>query len=93
MSIKSSNKGFLILSLYADNILLAGNDMRMIVATQKWLSLNFEMKDLDEENFVLGIKITFDRSKRFLGLSQESYIKRMLERFCLQNRKPIDIPI
>jgi hypothetical protein len=43
---------FLILSLYVDDILLAENDMKMIV-------LYFEM-DMGEANYVLGVKILRD---------------------------------
>ena len=41
--------------------------MELIVATKKWLSSNFEMKDMGEANYVLGVKILRDHSKRFLG--------------------------
>ncbi|KAK2987291.1 hypothetical protein RJ640_024654 [Escallonia rubra] len=46
----------------------AGNDMSSIVATKQWLSSTFEMKDMGEANYVLGVKIVRDRSKRLLGL-------------------------
>ncbi|KAK2989893.1 hypothetical protein RJ640_019476 [Escallonia rubra] len=36
----------------------AGNDMSSIVATKQWLSSSFEMKDMGEANYVLGVKIT-----------------------------------
>ena len=39
------------------------------------------MKDMGEANFVLGVKIVRDRAKSLLGLSQETYIKRMLEHY------------
>jgi hypothetical protein len=80
------------LSLYVDDILLARNDMDSIVTT-KWLSSTFEMKDMGEANFVLGVKITRDRSKKFLSLSQGTYIKKILERFHMHNSKPIDTPM
>ncbi|KAK2971858.1 hypothetical protein RJ640_000875 [Escallonia rubra] len=35
----------------------AGNDMSSIVATKQWLSSTFEMKDMGEANYVLGVKI------------------------------------
>ena len=38
--IKRSNIGFIILSLYVDNILIAENDKKLIDVTNKWLSLN-----------------------------------------------------
>ncbi|KAK2969350.1 hypothetical protein RJ640_028839 [Escallonia rubra] len=71
----------------------AGNDMSSIVATKQWLSSIFEMKDMGEANYVLGVKIVRDRSKRLLGLSQETYIKKVIERFRMHNSKPIDTPM
>ena len=88
--LKRSKKSVLILSLYVGDILIAGNDMDSIVATKKWLSSTFEMKDMGEAHFVLRIKIVRDRSKKLLGLSQETYVKKILERFCMENSKPID---
>ncbi|KAK2975771.1 hypothetical protein RJ640_014594 [Escallonia rubra] len=35
----------------------AGNDMSSIVSTKQWLSSTFEMKDMGEANYVLGVKI------------------------------------
>ena len=87
---KWSNGSFVILSLYLDDILLAKNDMDMIVAVKKWLSSNFEMKDMVEAIYVLGVKILRDWSKSILGLSQETYIKTILEKFQIQSCKHID---
>ena len=91
--VKRSGKSLLILSLYVDDILLARNDIEMIVTTKRWLSSIFEMKDMGEANYVLGVKIFRDCSRKLLGLSRETYIKMILERFCMRNSKPIDTPI
>ena len=45
--IKHSNNHFIILSLYLDDIVIAGNDKKLIDVTKKWLSSNFEMKDME----------------------------------------------
>ena len=90
---KAFKKIVLILSLYVDDILIEGNDMDSIVATKKWLSSTFEMKDMGEVHFVLRIEIVRDCSKKLLGLSQETYIKKILERFHMENSKPIDTPV
>ena len=37
--------------------MLAGNDMDMIVVAKRWLSFNFDMKDMGEASYVLGVKI------------------------------------
>ena len=88
--IKRSNNHFIILSLYVDDILIAGNDKKLIDVTKKWLSSNFEMKDMGEASYVLGVKILRDRSKRLLGLSQETYIKKMLQRYHMHDCKLMD---
>ncbi|KAL0386489.1 UNVERIFIED_CONTAM: Retrovirus-related Pol polyprotein from transposon TNT 1-94 [Sesamum latifolium] len=69
------------------------NNMEMIVATQKWLSSTFEMKDMGEAEYILGVKIHRDRSKKLLSLSQETYIKRIIERFRMHNANPVDTPM
>ena len=40
--IKRSNIGFIIMFLYVDDILITGNDNKLINVTKKWLSSNFE---------------------------------------------------
>jgi hypothetical protein len=91
--LKRSKRSILILSLYVDDILLAGNDMDSIVTTKKWLSSTLEMKDMGEANFVLEVKITRDSSKKLLSLFQRTYIKKILERFHMHNSKLIDTPM
>ena len=45
---KRSETDFVILSLYVDDILLAGNSLTFVKAIKGLLSLNFEMKDMGE---------------------------------------------
>ena len=94
MYVKWSNEDFLVLSLYVDDILLDGSDMELIVAFKGWLSSTFDMKDMGEANYVLRVKITRDhRSRRLLSMSQQTYISKILKRFCMHNSKPIDTPV
>src|SRR4051812_19513112 len=51
------------------------------------------MKDMGEAAYVLGVKILRDRSRRTLGLSQETYVRKVLERFNMSKAKPIDTPV
>ena len=43
---------------------------QMIITTKAWLSSNFEMKDMGEADYIIGVKILRDHSKKLLGLSQ-----------------------
>ena len=45
------------------------------------------MKDLGEAAYILGIKIYRDRLKRLIGLSQSTYIDKVLIRFSMQDAK------
>ena len=67
--------------------------MSVIITTKEWLSSQFEVKDMGEANYILGVKIVRGRSKKLLCLSQETYIKKVLERFHMGNSKSIDAPI
>ena len=40
---------------------------------------SFEMKDMGEASYILGVKIHRDRSYKLAALSQEHYIKNILE--------------
>lgn len=51
------------------------------------------MKDLGHVSLVLGIQIYRDRSRGILGLSQKSYIEKVLKRYGMQDSKPIDTPV
>ena len=64
-----------------DNISLPSNDNRMIYEVKKFLSKSFDMKEMGDASYVIGTKIYQDRHKYTIGLSQESYIDKILERF------------
>jgi len=76
--------------LFVDDILLTSNDISFLQEIKKFLTKNFEMKDLGEASFVLGIKILRDRSQGIVRLSQESYIDKVLGRFGMKDSKPGD---
>jgi hypothetical protein len=62
---KFKNGKFIFLILYVDDILLASSDVNLLPETKKFLRLNFDMKDLGEASFVLGIEIHRDREMGF----------------------------
>jgi hypothetical protein len=55
--------------LYVDDILLANGDKNLLMETKKFLSSNFDMKDMRKASYVLGIEIQINRKKGALGLS------------------------
>ena len=91
--IKVSGSKFVILVLYVDDILLAANNISMLHDIKKYLSKNFEMKDMGEASYVIGIEIFRDRSQGLLGLSQKAYINKVLERFKMDKCSSSVVPI
>jgi hypothetical protein len=68
-----------------DDILLASSDVSLLLETKRFLSSIFDMKDLGEALFFLGIEIHQDRRKRVLGLSQKTYLKKVLKKFSMHH--------
>ena len=90
---KVNGRKFIFLILYVDDILLSSSDLGLLHETKRMLSKNFDMKDLGEASFVLGIEIHRNRSRGLLGLSQRAYVDRILERFNMQQCKPGIAPV
>jgi hypothetical protein len=89
----SGAKNSFFLILYADDILLASSDVSLLLQIKRFLSSNFDMKDLGEASFVLGIKIHQDRRKWVLGLSQKTYLEKVLKKFSMDAYNPTCAPI
>ncbi|CAA0832574.1 cysteine-rich RLK (RECEPTOR-like protein kinase) 8, partial [Striga hermonthica] len=84
---KSNGNVVVFLVLYVDDIILIGNDVKILSDVKVWLSEQFQMKDLGEASYILGIKVIRDRKKRMLCLSQAAYIDTVIARFSMQNSK------
>ncbi|RVW86282.1 Retrovirus-related Pol polyprotein from transposon TNT 1-94 [Vitis vinifera] len=76
-----------------DDILLAINDKGLLHEVKQFLSKNFDMKDMGEASYVIGIKIHKDGFQGILGMSQETYINKVLERFWIKDCSPSVFPI
>ena len=79
--------------LHVDDIMLATNDKSLLYEVKQFLSKNFDIKDMGEVSYVIGIKIHKERFRGILGLSQETYINKGLERFKMKNCSSSVAPI
>ena len=66
---KVSGSKICFLVLYVDDILLATNNKGLLHEVKQFLSKHFDMKDMDEASYVIGIKIHREISRGILGLS------------------------
>ena len=51
------------------------------------------MKDLGEAAYILGIKLYRDRSRRLIGLSQSTYLDKILKKFKMDQAKKGFLPV
>src|SRR3954447_6250892 len=79
--------------IYVDDILIFANDTSEIEVIKHQLSERFEMTDLGEAHYILGIEIKRDRSAGWIRINQGKYIDDVLERFKMSECKPAPTPM
>ena len=76
---KDTTHGYVILCLYVDDMLIIGNDDKIIRFAKDMLNSKFGMKDMGLADVILGIKIT--RTQNGLVLSHTHYVDKILQKF------------
>ena len=89
--VSGSSVAFLI--LYVDDILLVRNDTEYLDSIKRYLNKNFSMKDHGEAAYILGIKIYRDRLRCLIGLSQSTYLDKILKKFKMDQSKKGFLPV
>jgi hypothetical protein len=81
-----------IIALYVDDITMASTDPREIERDKVLLKQHYEMTDLGDLTWILGMHVTRDRNAGWISLSQEKYSCEVLERFGKSSVRPIATP-
>ena len=68
-----------IICLYVDDMLIIGTNIKGVIDTKKYLSSKFKMKDLNEVDTILGIKVK--KHSGGFALCQSHYIEKVLGKF------------
>jgi hypothetical protein len=77
---KFDEKGHIVLiSLYVDDLIITGNSEKLISGMKKQMSQVFEMKDLGELHYCLGLEVWRNVGQTFV--SQGKYVIEVLKRF------------
>ena len=91
MLYSAKNKTFIV--VYVDDCLLIGPKKRYIQQLKKQLNSAYPLEDRGPASIFLGVKITRNREKRSLSLSQAHYVQEALATFNLLETRPVAIPI
>lgn len=81
------------MGVYVDDLTIGASNLDTLVRFKSEMSKRYEMKDLGELHFILGLQVKRDRSARTLRLNQKQYINTVLERFEMLDCKPAKSPL
>ena len=85
------NKYNCYISLYVDNIAIYSADTHHLTAHIQDLKMAFEISDLGEASFLLGLHITY--TTEAIALTHELYIGTILSRFGMENSNTLSTPL
>jgi hypothetical protein len=68
-----------VVALYVDDFILIAPTGGHIRSIKQGLASRFEMKDLGEAQYILGIRISRDRRNRSISIDQAHYVRELLD--------------
>ena len=89
----SGGDNSIIVAVSVDDMTMAAKRMATIDWLKAELSKRFEITDLGDIHWLLGVKITRDRQNRTITLSQGAYIESILNDFGMADCKPTLTPM
>jgi len=78
--------------VYVDDLILVCNNQNSLRIKEE-LNQKFEMKDLGELHFFLGMEVERNHDERLLRINQIKYLKVILKRFGMEECKPFGVPL
>jgi Reverse transcriptase (RNA-dependent DNA polymerase) len=81
------------LMIYVDDIIGVSKEKALLRQVLAELKKEYDMKDLGDASWILGMKITRDRNKKTLTIDQTQYIEGKVKEFGMENAKPESIPM
>ena len=83
----------LIIVILVDDIIISSHKLGSIVCFKSWFGEHFELTDLDELKYMLGIFVEHNYANCLIYISQESYLKQILKYFCMFILHPVSISL
>ncbi|KAG3097372.1 Retrovirus-related Pol polyprotein from transposon TNT 1-94 [Phytophthora idaei] len=90
--IKRNDQEVIFVVLYVDDLILASSSDELLESTKRALSKRFEMTDLGELEYFLGMEIKNDRDSGKMTMRQTKFLKSILTKFGMQDSKPVKTP-
>nr|KYP63531.1 Copia protein [Cajanus cajan] len=89
--VKHKEHNLLIVSLYVDDLLVTGDDTKLVEEFKQEMMQAFEMTDLGHMTYFLGIEIKQSVNEVFI--CQRKYAKEILKKFQMEECKSVNTPM
>ena len=89
--VRKSDRGIVIIVIYIDDLIVGGDNLDEIEHVKGLLNLKFDMKDLGELRYFLGIEIICTPDG--IWMSQRQYVVDMLSKYNITDCNPILVPL
>lgn len=83
---------YIVIIICVDDHIVMATNKTSIDRVRDQLKTEFDIKELGEMKYCLGIEVTRNRSRKTISINQEAMIKRVSERFQVQDCKNIYVP-
>uniref|UniRef100_A0AAV1V3K5 Integrase catalytic domain-containing protein n=1 Tax=Peronospora matthiolae TaxID=2874970 RepID=A0AAV1V3K5_9STRA len=90
--VRQSDTQFSLVIIHVDDLMLFARTQEHIDDIKRALKTEFSIKELGELKYCLGIELTRDRKSKSIRMNQRAYIKRLTEKFGVDQCKDVHTP-
>ena len=91
--LQEKNTFTLIIVIWVDNIIISSHKLESIVYFKSQFGEYFELTDLGGLKYMLSILVEYNHTNCLIYISQESYLKQVLEIFGMSNSHSVSTPL
>ena len=91
--VRRDAEGVVYLLMHVDDLLVAAATLQRVAAVKAELRTAFNISDLGEAAYYLGMRITRDRVAGTISLSQARYAQEVLGLYGMSESAPADMPM
>jgi Reverse transcriptase (RNA-dependent DNA polymerase) len=81
-----------IIAMWVDDLVIFGKNLGDIEDLKTKLKAEYEMKDLGELKYFLGVQVHCDKARKLIHINQSRYNRMILERFGIADSKATKAP-
>ena len=89
---RKAGKDIMFIGVYVNDIILAAKNEKQLKQVKENPSNKFDIKDLGELKYFLGIKVEQNKESGSVWIGQPAYIENLLKRLGMQDSKPTSTP-